>query len=536
MRKRILLKPYEAHSFILTVIIFIIPCLSNAQFIAKNPINGDNPNEYNPYTEEQGTADYITFSGIGRSSGITGYNATNRYNASDWNNEEFDDDKYFYFTISPQANYHIEFISFEFTSRRSSTGPTQIEIRSSIDEYETNIGNASFTSTNETSTTISLTDDIFQNITEPVEFRMYAWGASGNTGTFSINSFSFNGYVFNTNCPVPSVATPIIGSNEINCWETGIVYTVEPINRAEEYEWELPDDAYITTGEKTNSITVNFGEESGNIIVYGKNSCGTGPPSPPFSVNVEYPVIYYHDFDMEASEHPYIEDPFIIASKLSNSIWSNSTGAWQSLVGINGAPNFTIAADNFEDPAYFLLNFDIAPGYQLKITSFNFMRRSSPTGPTDWELHINNIYAGSGTSAGSISFIGKTDVANETSSITNNVSIKMMLSGATDERGTFRLDDFTLYGMVDCIPIVADNPDDVFVCDAYILPALNSGNYFSEPMGKGQAYFENERITESQTIYIYAESNETTECFDENSFNITIYPAIRTNPIYRVEK
>lgn len=74
--------------------------------------------------------------------------------------------------------------------------------------------------------------------------------------------------------------------------------------------------------------------------------------------------------------------------------------------------------------------------------------------------------------------------------------------------------------------INADDPADVVTCDSYTLPALTVGNYYALPGGpaggEGSLMHAGDVITESQTIYIYAESGERINCTDENSFNITI--------------
>lgn len=67
---------------------------------------------------------------------------------------------------------------------------------------------------------------------------------------------------------------------------------------------------------------------------------------------------------------------------------------------------------------------------------------------------------------------------------------------------------------------VADRLDDVQACDRYILPILSAGsNFYTESGGNGILLNTGDAISTSQTLYIYAGS---TECFDENSFVVTI--------------
>lgn len=63
----------------------------------------------------------------------------------------------------------------------------------------------------------------------------------------------------------------------------------------------------------------------------------------------------------------------------------------------------------------------------------------------------------------------------------------------------------------------------VNVCNSYTLPALTVGNYFTEPNGGGTQLSEGTVITTSQTLYVYAETGTTPNCFSEKSFDIEIF-------------
>ncbi len=71
-----------------------------------------------------------------------------------------------------------------------------------------------------------------------------------------------------------------------------------------------------------------------------------------------------------------------------------------------------------------------------------------------------------------------------------------------------------------------DTLNDVTNCGNYTLPMLNNGNYFTETNGTGTPLFAGNIITNTQTIYIYTESNTSPNCFAESSFNITINPIV----------
>src|SRR5690606_1693685 len=69
----------------------------------------------------------------------------------------------------------------------------------------------------------------------------------------------------------------------------------------------------------------------------------------------------------------------------------------------------------------------------------------------------------------------------------------------------------------------ADDPADVVACDSYVLPALTVGSYFDAPGGIGMQYFADDVISSDITLYVYAETGTTPNCFSENSFTISIY-------------
>lgn len=177
---------------------------SQAAIIFDNPITGTNPNTSDPYTSGQTVDSNVTVSGIGRGTGIAGTNANDRYNANSWNTAGLDADAYFYWTLDANNGYEIDFTNLVYTGQASGSGPASFAFRSSVDGYTSDIGTPSATGT-----TIDLSAAAYQNLTAPVTFRMYGWGASGAAGTFSINSFTFNGSV--VSIPEPTTLAALAG-------------------------------------------------------------------------------------------------------------------------------------------------------------------------------------------------------------------------------------------------------------------------------------------------------------------------------------
>jgi len=174
------------------IALLIIGNAGLAQSIWTNPITGSNPNSANPYTAGQTVDSNITVSGIGRGSGITGNAGNDRYNATAWSNSALDPDDYYTFSLTPNANYKINLSSFEFTLQRSSTGPTNYALRSSLDNFASDITTGAFPMTAALQT-VNLSGSGFQNITTAITFRIYGYTAGSNVGTASVNDFTFNG-------------------------------------------------------------------------------------------------------------------------------------------------------------------------------------------------------------------------------------------------------------------------------------------------------------------------------------------------------
>jgi gliding motility-associated-like protein len=94
----------------------------------------------------------------------------------------------------------------------------------------------------------------------------------------------------NTPSGMAGSAGIVMGNDTVCQGQTGVIYTVAPINNATSYNWTLPSGTTITSGANTNSITVDFDSNalSGtwNITVQGSSSCGSGTASTNFQVVV----------------------------------------------------------------------------------------------------------------------------------------------------------------------------------------------------------------------------------------------------------
>ncbi|RZK12278.1 MAG: T9SS type B sorting domain-containing protein [Flavobacterium sp.] len=160
--------------------------------------------------------------------------------------------------------------------------------------------------------------------------------------------------------------------------------------------------------------------------------------------------IYFHNFGTgNINAHPYNVAPTTLAPNLSNSSWTNSSGTWTNFGGNTGQAIATQSGN-----VVITLTFNVAPNYQLDVTSFNFWRQRTGAGPQNWALKINNIAVGSGNISNTTgALIGSTNVSNPVAGLTGTVTVVLTLTGATGS-GNFRLDDFELQGSVtqSCTP------------------------------------------------------------------------------------
>jgi hypothetical protein len=120
--------------------------------------------------------------------------------------------QYYEVTLAPSSGYKLDITSLVFTVQRSTTGVRQWAVRSSIDNFATNLpafitpANAALqtnannifqivdraTATAQTGCNIVFGSDHI-NLTGPIKLRFYGFNAESASGTFSLNSVTING-------------------------------------------------------------------------------------------------------------------------------------------------------------------------------------------------------------------------------------------------------------------------------------------------------------------------------------------------------
>lgn len=122
---------------------------------------------------------------IQRGLGLTASNNANRFNGKKWGLSDLataiTDEDYMEWTIEPELGYKITITSLEFNYQKSSTGPSLLTIRSSSDGYASDLDTKILTAN--TNNSLIATISGVTNVTSPLSFRLYGYGASSSVGS-----------------------------------------------------------------------------------------------------------------------------------------------------------------------------------------------------------------------------------------------------------------------------------------------------------------------------------------------------------------
>lgn len=75
----------------------------------------------------------------------------------------------------------------------------------------------------------------------------------------------------------PGQPSPINGPDTVCPFESGVLFSVDAMDDAQEFVWAVPPGADIVAGAGSSMIEVDFGQDGGSVSVYVHNSCGDGP-------------------------------------------------------------------------------------------------------------------------------------------------------------------------------------------------------------------------------------------------------------------
>ena len=231
-------------------------------------------------TETSTSNTNVASSTLSLGAGVTAASNSNRFGGSGWFktgntnpsllSEAITANSYIEFTVTPTTGYSITPTSFEFIWDFSGTGPSSVALRSSADNYATNLGTVTGMTTS-TSSFKTMSISGLSNITSATTFRLYGYAATatGGTGGFDCASSQNNILLKGTvNCSTPSQSSAISGSATV-CSGSSQSYSVTNVSGVG-YTWSLP---YGWSGTSTtNSINATVASSGGTISVTPYNS------------------------------------------------------------------------------------------------------------------------------------------------------------------------------------------------------------------------------------------------------------------------
>jgi hypothetical protein len=234
------------------------------------------------------------FSNLTRGTGLTAASLTNAFNSSGWTTAAMPDaNDYCEFTITPNSGFQFSASELRVGLQRSSTGPSNVVLRSSLDEFASNIGPviAPPSGTTATSTVDLTVVPGLQNSSAPVTFRLYGYGASSGAGTLRIErvtsvpmvGLEVDGTVTEA-CVAPVVTSHPVDTNVL--YGHTAVFTAAADGSGLGSIWEVSADngaTWSSTGVTTPTLSFLVRGVASNGRLYRavfSNSCGAATSNP----------------------------------------------------------------------------------------------------------------------------------------------------------------------------------------------------------------------------------------------------------------
>ncbi|CAG0998062.1 immune inhibitor A [Flavobacteriales bacterium] len=151
-----------------------------------------------------------------------------------------------------------------------------------------------------------------------------------NTGTICVSSAIIT-ICYQPCCPPPPAIPNMNGPTTV-CEGGTYTYSVPTMPLAQSYNWTVPTGATVQSGQGTNTVTVQFGNTSGNICVNYTDTCTN---SPDLCVPIQV--------DLKPSPSNAGPDQFICGAvgQLAGNIPGIGTGLWNVLFGGSTVSNPT---------------------------------------------------------------------------------------------------------------------------------------------------------------------------------------------------
>jgi hypothetical protein len=277
---------------------------------------GDEASDNSNYNDANLASSTIT-----RGAGLTASANADRYNATSWALTSIANavtgNDYMEFTIDPDAGYQFTVSSIIISLQRSSTGPSAIAIRNSLDGYTANLDGSKNITDNINTQTFTFTFAQSAS-TAPVTYRIYmyaeATGGSGGPGDYTGNDIIVNGTVSSSTNTITTgtVSSPPFA---VTCTATAagtVAFTSTGTFSGNTYTAQLSDGAGSfaspinigTLVSNANSGTINItipvnmpGDNGYRIRVISSNPAVIGSISASFRINMSGAPCSYFEIE-----------------------------------------------------------------------------------------------------------------------------------------------------------------------------------------------------------------------------------------------
>jgi len=142
---------------------------------------------------------------------LTPNSNTGCFSAKGWSTGGIDLSKYYFFKIHPDASYRLNLSRIELDEDRTSTGIRHWSIRSSIDNFSTDLLSVPIPDNTSTrkNQVLDLSNNLaFQNLNSEVEFRIYGYEAESSAGRWYIDNLKIYGTIPDV---IPPTFTTVAG-------------------------------------------------------------------------------------------------------------------------------------------------------------------------------------------------------------------------------------------------------------------------------------------------------------------------------------
>jgi hypothetical protein len=229
----------------------------------------------------------VSFSNLTRGAGLTAVSTADAFNSSSWQTASAltisGNTDYYEFTITPNSCYQFSASEMRVGLQRSGSGPTQAELRSSLDSYATTIGSAITVGTSLATHTINLSAvSGLQNRTSAVTFRIYGYNASNVAGTLRIQrvtSVPMVGLEVDGTVAAASGGAPSISTHPMSQTKTvgeSVTFSVVATGTAPlSYQWRKNGMGIMGATSSSYMIASVVTGDAGSYDVVVSNACGS---------------------------------------------------------------------------------------------------------------------------------------------------------------------------------------------------------------------------------------------------------------------